>query len=401
MTDSEMLKYAIENGIIDTTLMLQVINMQKKEKILAQHPYSIWQGKNGNWYTYLPDDEKGKVQKKRTTKEAIEQMVIDFYDQKENDPTVKQVYKEWISEKLEYKEIEKQTYDRYDADYVRFIQDREIENIKIKKLDELYLENFIKQTIKDYNLTSKGYSGLRLILRGTLIYAKKRGLTKISPHTFFGDLILSKNIFQHNVKDKKEQVFTEEEVDKIEEFLEKEHNLIDYGVLLAFQIGVRVGELAALKYSDIQGNEIHIQRTEVNYKDENGVKIKAIKEFPKTDAGDRYVFLTTKSLDVLDKIRKLNPCGEYIFQRPSGHRIEETAFDFHIRRACRKLGILTRSMHKIRKTYGTTLIDGDVDEYIIAEQMGHKDIKTTKEYYYYSNKSEKKRAEQLQKALVG
>ena len=56
-------------------------------------------------------------------------------------------------------------------------------------------------------------------------------------------------------------------------------------------------------------------------------------------------------------------------------------------------------MHKIRKTYGTTLIDGGVDESIIIEQMGHSDIHCTKQYYYFSNKNREKKQSQLSKAI--
>ena len=56
-------------------------------------------------------------------------------------------------------------------------------------------------------------------------------------------------------------------------------------------------------------------------------------------------------------------------------------------------------MHKIRKTYGTTLLDADVDESTVAEQMGHKDIATTKRFYYRSNKSDNTKFEQISKAL--
>ena len=56
-------------------------------------------------------------------------------------------------------------------------------------------------------------------------------------------------------------------------------------------------------------------------------------------------------------------------------------------------------MHKIRKTYGTTLIDADVNESTVAEQMGHKDITTTKRYYYRSNKSDDTKFKQISRAL--
>lgn len=64
-------------------------------------------------------------------------------------------------------------------------------------------------------------------------------------------------------------------------------------------------------------------------------------------------------------------------------------------RVCKKLEIPYKPNHKIRKTYGTMLIDGDVDDSFIAEQMGHADVSTTREYYYYSNKRENKRKQQI------
>ncbi len=56
-------------------------------------------------------------------------------------------------------------------------------------------------------------------------------------------------------------------------------------------------------------------------------------------------------------------------------------------------------MHKIRKTYGTTLLDSDVDEKFVMEQMGHTDIATTKKYYYFSNKSTENKVKQINSAI--
>lgn len=54
-------------------------------------------------------------------------------------------------------------------------------------------------------------------------------------------------------------------------------------------------------------------------------------------------------------------------------------------------------MYKIRRTYGTTLLDNDVEESIIIEQMGHSDITTTKKLKYYSNKNQKSKEAQIRK----
>ena len=64
-----------------------------------------------------------------------------------------------------------------------------------------------------------------------------------------------------------------------------------------------------------------------------------------------------------------------------------------------KLNICKRSTHKIRKTYGTTLINSNVDEAVIINQMGHADIKTTKEYYYFSNRNKQEKVNQINNAI--
>ena len=58
-----------------------------------------------------------------------------------------------------------------------------------------------------------------------------------------------------------------------------------------------------------------------------------------------------------------------------------------------------RSTHKIRKTYGTTLLDNNVDDSIVSEQMGHSDIATTRKLYYFCNKSEKTKIAQINNAI--
>ena len=54
-------------------------------------------------------------------------------------------------------------------------------------------------------------------------------------------------------------------------------------------------------------------------------------------------------------------------------------------------------MHKLRKTYGTMLIDSGLEDGTIMSQMGHSDITTTRKYYYYSNKDEEEKTIQINK----
>ena len=117
-----------------------------------------------------------------------------------------------------------------------------------------------------------------------------------------------------------------------------------------------------------------------------------------TEAGDRYLIIPESTIVILDEILAQSKNSEYLFSE-HGKRIRSNAFNRRLTRVCDDLHIKHRSMHKIRKTYGTTLLDGDVDESTVAEQMGHKDIATTKKYYYRSNKNDNTKFEQINRAL--
>ena len=61
-----------------------------------------------------------------------------------------------------------------------------------------------------------------------------------------GDLDLPKKCFARKVVKDEESVFTDNEVERISKYIEENVSLINYGILLAFQTGVRVGELCTL-----------------------------------------------------------------------------------------------------------------------------------------------------------
>lgn len=394
----DLLKKAIDSGMIDATTIQSQIEMAEKKKYLKGH--KIYTDKNGKWYTRLKIDGKTKLIK-RSTKEAVEQEVIKYERSIVESPCVKDVFYQFINQKLRYKDISKATYDRYVRDYERYFSGKDIETVKFISLTEEYLENFIRETIADNELTAKAYSNLKTIIRGMLLYAKGK-YTDISAGSFFSDLQFSKNTFEKKVICKEKEVFMEDEIPKVKEYLIQKGKARHLGILLAFQTGVRVGELCTIRKDDIITENgamfIHIRRTETKYK-ENGEYVVRVREYPKSSAGDRYVFCTNHAIETINKILSLNNDGVYLFEE-NGKRIYESSFANTITWMCKSLNIPNRSMHKIRKTYGTTLIDGGVDEAIIVEQLGHSDIHCTKQYYYFSNKNREKKKNQISKAIL-
>lgn len=400
----EILNYIIKYHKIDIVdTQMQIENM-RRENYLKMHNHKIWQGEtNKKWCTYFDDDSKrGYSLKAYNSKKALEDKIVEYYKAKEEDPYIDQVFREWNTQRLHYGEISVQSYNRYDNDFKRFFpKDCIICKKKLRQITEDDLETFIKDSIHKFDMTAKIYSGLRTIIRGVFKYAKKKHFTDISITNFFGDLDLSKKIFKKQIKCKEEEVFTEDEVKLIVSYLKEHASIRDLGILLAFESGMRVGELSAIKKSDISLNckVIHVQRTEITYKDpKTGKSICEVRDFPKSDAGDRYIILPNTAAVTINAILALNPDGDYLFW-DKGKRIRENAFNRRLTRVCNALRIPPRSMHKVRKTYGTTLIDGNVPESLVAEQMGHKDITTTKKYYYFSNKNDQTKIAQINRAI--
>lgn len=397
-SQQEMLQFAIESGILDERTIQEKMMMNERKKYLEKHPYKIWEGKDGKWYTYLPDGEKRKLIK-RTNEKSLHDEIISYYKITENEPTVRKVFYEWIERKLKYGEIQKQTYDRYVIDFERFIGVNEISNRKIKNIEENELEDFIMETIVKNKLTSKSWGNLRIIIRALFLYSKKRRYSKLNISLFFSELEISNKVFAKSKRQDELNVFTEEELKKITEKLWEKNKIGHLGVLMAVYTGMRVGEIASLKWEDVKDNYIHINRCQIKYKDENGKTIHEIRNSPKTEAGIRDIVIIPEVKKVLKKARTINPFSEYVFEK-NGEPMSIHSFGMILYRICEEVGVTKRGMHVLRKTYATRLINAGVEESIIINQMGHTDFKTTKNYYYYNNKANGYMSEMIQSALA-
>ena len=165
------MKYAITEGIIDISSVKKQIDMAKKNELLAKHQYMIWQGNDKQWRTYLPDEEKGRRLVKRTSKESIEESIIDYYQQQLDNPIVDDVFSEWNDRRLDLKKISNATHLRnkqfYNRHYVSMGKRR------IKSISQDEWGDFLEEQISECNLTAKAFAGLKGITKGLLKRARK------------------------------------------------------------------------------------------------------------------------------------------------------------------------------------------------------------------------------------
>ena len=162
------------------------------------------------------------------------------------------------------------------------------------------------------------------------------------------------------------------------------------------QVGLRIGELGAVRYSDIQGDELIVSRM---YR----TRDKEIVDYLKGHHESRAVPLTTEALRIVNianayqQEHNLDDSG-YIFS-VTGEPLADSTISKLYRRYCLKIGTPHKSSHKARKSFISALIDGKVNINTIREIVGHVSEQTTYRCYCYDRKSKSERAALIEQAL--
>lgn len=177
--------------------------------------------------------------------------------------------------------------------------------------------------------------------------------------------------------------------------------------LMAFT-GMRVGEVCALKWSDIDFNEKTIRVTKTLDNPNGNVKKYELTP-PKTKKSIRTIEVDDDLLEILKKhksdqakirlkFRKQHDdydSGNFIFARENGYPYYGRYIYSRTVRLC-KLGKLSKieGPHIFRHTYITMLAEAGVDLQTIMQRVGHEDAKTTTNIYMHITKQMKKNATQ-------
>ena len=384
------LKYLIDSGIIDVPNIQSILEMKKKQELLDNHPYKIWCGSNGKWYTYLPDETKGRVLKKKSTRKDIEDEIIKYQETIMSNPTIEELFTEWNDHRRDIGRIAKSSHTRLQQVFDRHF--KEFGKKRIGNVKENEWIDFLEGQVFEHDLSSKAFASLKSITKGMLKWAKRQGMITYSPDLMLGELDLSDTVFSKKIKEDYEEVFDEDETQKMLSYLIGNRDIRNDGVILLFVSGVRVGELVGIKPQDIDlnSNTVKIRRTETRFKEGNDT-IFAIKEYPKTKAGIREIVIPTSYSWLLKELSNKSKGHEFVFEE-DGKRLTTLLIRKRIYSICKKVGVYKKSPHKIRATYDTILLDNGVDKRTVKDQMGHSDISVSEKSYHRNRKSIKNKA---------
>lgn len=164
------------------------------------------------------------------------------------------------------------------------------------------------------------------------------------------------------------------------------------GILLCINSGLRIGELCALKWSDVNTNEqvIHVTKTMQRiYLKDSSPRSYVVITSPKTESSVRDIPLSQKMCELIAEVADMNP-QHYILTN-SDQYIEPRTYRKHYDVFLNMQGIRHIKFHSLRHTFATKCIESGADYKVVSEILGHSTINTTLNMYVHPQMSQKRK----------
>ena len=292
------------------------------------------------------------------------------------------LYKEWLTEWLSNyvkPSVKDNTYSRY-ADVIQHHLIPRLGDYELYALTPLIVQRVISELLQSGNLiTGKGLApnsvnSIITVIQGSMSTANMLGLT---------DKYEMNKLRRPKTIEKKVECFTVSEQKLIEQAVMNDKRRKMKGVIICLYTGLRIGELLALEWSDIDFSraELTVSKTCHDGKNKNGIFCR-ITDTPKTSHSMRVIPLPKQIVPILKDLKKQSNSSLVI----SGNVgvLSVRSYQRSFERLQVKIGIPKRSFHSLRHTFATRAIECGMDIKSLSEILGHVKPTITLNRYVHS-----------------
>ena len=283
--------------------------------------------------------------------------------------TLESFFEYWMKWRAESSSASAKTQKENRIIWNSFLKDTEIGKRQLKELKVQDYIDFFRSITKDRTVTRKRFNDMKSVLNGMMYLAVEKG---VIAHNCLVDI----NYKQFSFKAVNHVVYpyTEAERARVIKYLEKEpEDVYTLAIMLDFHLVLRISELKGLKWSDIRGDHLLIQRFVNN---DNKI-IEDIKGH--ASEGIRSMPLTPKAKDILKKIKALDMDSEFVFFR-NGKPLSSSSFNRRLKQYCEALDIEYRPSHKLRFSTASIMYKHGVEDTELQRLLGHTTLNMTRHY---------------------
>ena len=360
---------------------------------MPKHGESIWKRKDGRWEArYIRDrDATGKALYSSVygkTYSEVKKKRNDIIDELKSNESKKMypttTFGNIIFEFLkEHKTVVKEsTYVRYveiaNSHLIQEIGEQSITDFSQENADKyiMYLLTYgkkdgtglAKKTVKDI------ISVLKLIIK----YAIKRGYCPSNTITFSIPKLEKNEV----------QVLSVSQRKKLEGFVTSRNDSYMFGVFVCLYTGLRIGEICALQWKDVDliNSTISVNKTVLRIKNitpNATTKTRLIMSSPKTASSKRVIPIPRTLSDMLLNIRKKSVSENDYVLTGMNYFIEPRNYYERYKRYLKECHIIGFDFHALRHTFATRCIEAGIDPKVLSEILGHASVRITLDLYVH------------------
>ena len=190
---------------------------------------------------------------------------------------------------------------------------------------------------------------------------------------------------------------------KIMEFVKSNFTFQNLGIYICLSAGLRIGEVCALTWDDIDAEQgvIYVTKTiqRIYLVGEIEKRTEVIIDTPKSKNSIREIPMTRDLLRIVKPLKKVVNGSFYVLTNSSAPTEPRTYRNYY-KRLMKQLDIPALKFHGLRHSFATRCIESNCDYKTVSVLLGHSNISTTLNLYVHPNMEQKKRCvEQMFKAL--
>lgn len=273
----------------------------------------------------------------------------------------------------------------------------ELGNVKLSQLTAPRVNAFLRQKmesgrINDYGGLSPSYvRSIMLIINAALKFAQDEQMC----------IPLKTPIYKPPVGKNEIPILNLEQQKKLEEYLISNLDFTNIGILVSLHTGLRIGEICALSWEDIdfKNHIIHVRHTiarVINHSSQDNSFSKLILDTPKTTASLRDIPISSKLLPLLKQMKNRTK-SDFVVSDGNGF-VSTRTYDYRYHSVLKKCGIPSVNYHALRHTFATRCIEAGVDVKSLSEILGHANVGITLNTYVHSSMELKRN--QLEKLTI-
>lgn len=283
--------------------------------------------------------------------------------------TVGKIYDEWLNAVVN--RVKESTFANYKTKFEKHILP-EFADIPCADLSAGRINEFINKKLAE-GLSASYVRDIFTVFKSMLKYAQEE----------YGFKLSMKNIVLPKAEKKQIGKISDTEQKRLVSYLRVNMSLTAFGILISLFMGLRIGELCGLKWSDVDfSNKIlHIRRTVQRISASNGIKkTKVIISTPKSATSFRDIAIPDFLMKYFEMFRNE---GDLFILSGADKPVEPRTIQYRYKKILKYAEMEYHNYHKLRHTFATNCAENGFDVKTLSVVLGHSNVNLTLNRYVH------------------